>query len=82
MHDAARMRRRDAARNLQRVGNRPPLRHRAGLDSGAQGLAVDELGHDVGNGVLLTEFEDRENVGVRQLCDAEGFLLEPRARIR
>ena len=49
-------------------------------ESRAQRLAVDELHHDERGAGVVAEFEDGENVWMRQLRDAHGLALEPRHR--
>ena len=80
MHDPASVGRGHAARNLERVRHRAAHRQRTALQAGAQRLALDELHHDKRRVGLPGEFEDRQDVRVRQLGDAQRFPLEARER--
>ncbi len=68
MHDAGRVRRREAAGNLRGDAKRL-AQSKAGA---AQRLALDELADDV----PLADVVDRNDVGVTQCRDGAGFDLE------
>ena len=80
MHDAARVSRAEALGDLQRVRDRFARRNRAALEARAQRLAVNQLHDDERGAGVVAEFEDGEDVRMRELRDAYGLALEARHR--
>jgi len=82
MDDAAGVRGSEAAGDLQCVGRRLAHRQRSVLEARAERLAVHEFHHDEGAARVLDELVNRQDVGVRQLRDADRLALEARERCR
>lgn len=83
MHDPAGTCGSHAAGNLQSVGDGLARGQRSLRQPGAQRLAVHQFGDDEGRARLAfacrrftAEFEDGQNVRVRELGDAQGLALE------
>jgi len=75
--DAAIVRSTEALRDLNGVLDGPPDRRRTRVQDLAHGAAFEQLSHGVDNAVRSAEVEDRENVRVRNRCEALGFASEP-----
>jgi hypothetical protein len=67
----------EAVSDLHRVVDGRPHRERAGCQSLAERLTLEQLGHDVRGAIVLADIEDRQNVRVIQCCSGPGFLFEP-----
>jgi hypothetical protein len=81
VHDAASVRRGEPARDLQRPVDGLLLRHGRGVEPAAQRLALEQLGHGVGDAVVPAEVVDREDVRMRERGDGLGLALEARERV-
>jgi hypothetical protein len=77
VHDALAVRRGEAASHLQPPVDRLLLRDRSTVDLAAQRLALQQLGHGIGDTVGLAEVMDGEDVRVRERGDRLRLGLEP-----
>jgi hypothetical protein len=82
VHDAALVRGRESAGDLQREVDRLARVERRPGEPRPQGLSLEELRDGVGDVALDAEIVDGEDVRMRQGGDRLGFPLEARARFR
>ena len=79
--DALAVRGGEAPRDLERPVDRLLLRHGRAVELAAQRLALEQLGHGVGDAVVRAEVVDREDVRMRERGDGLGLALEARERV-
>jgi hypothetical protein len=77
MHDAARVCGRYAFCDLQRVRDGAARGQGSLTQTGTQRLAAQEFGDHERAASLLAELKDRQNVGMRELRDAQSLAFEP-----
>ncbi len=81
MHDPAGVRGREALGNLQRVVGRLAHGERAARQPLTQRFAFEKLHDREGDPALVSEIEDREDVGVGERRDRLGLPFEARERV-
>ncbi len=76
------VRRGEAARDLERDVDRLARRERPLVQTLAQGLALEKLGHEVGRSLVRAHIVEHENVGMVQGAGRARLLLEASETIR
>ena len=82
MDDALLVRGGETPGDLERVVHGLLRGDRAGFELPAQRLALEELHDGVGDAVLRSEVEDRQDVRMRERRDGLRLALEPGERVR
>ncbi len=82
MHDATSVGGGNPSGDLKGICDRASRGQCSAFEAGAQRFAVHQFGDDERGAAVVSEFEDREDVWMRELGDAHRLALEPAERTR